>query len=117
MANGYNHNVEALRDDEYPMLKDATYLDHAGTTLYSKSLMEKFMADMMSNLYGNPHSASPSSQLSTNRIEDIRLKVLQFFKANPALFDIVFTANATAGIKLVMDAFRDHKGGYSYGYH
>jgi len=79
--------------------------------------MEKFMADMMSNLYGNPHSASPSSQLSTNRIEDIRLKVLQFFKANPALFDIVFTANATAGIKLVMDAFRDHKGGYSYGYH
>jgi len=75
------------------------------------------MADMMSNLYGNPHSASPSSQLSTNRIEDIRLKVLQFFKANPALFDIVFTANATAGIKLVMDAFRDHKGGYSYGYH
>lgn len=21
MANGYNHNVEALRDEEYPMLK------------------------------------------------------------------------------------------------
>lgn len=117
MANGYNHNVEAFREEEYPMLKDAIYLDHAGTTLYSKSLMEKFMSDMMSNLYGNPHSASPSSQLSTNRIEDIRLKVLQFFDADPALFDVVFTANATAGIKLVMEAFRDCEGGFNYGYH
>jgi molybdenum cofactor sulfurtransferase len=75
------------------------------------------MADMMSNLYGNPHSASPSSQLSTNRIEDTRLHVLQFFKAEPEDFDVVFVANATAGIKLVMDAFREQKGGFSYGYH
>ncbi|KAH9221516.1 molybdenum cofactor sulfurase [Leptodontidium sp. 2 PMI_412] len=117
MADGYNHNVEDFREEEYPMLKDAIYLDHAGTTLYSKSLMERFMSDMMSNLYGNPHSASPSSQLSTNRIEDTRLKVLQFFNADPSAFDIVFTANATAGIKLVMEAFRDSKGGFNYGYH
>ncbi|KAK0119136.1 hypothetical protein ONS95_007998 [Cadophora gregata] len=117
MANGYNRDVEAFRNEEYPMLKDAIYLDHAGTTLYSKSLMEKFMSDMMSNLYGNPHSASPSSQLSTNRIEDIRLKLLRFFNADPALFDIVFTANATAAIKIVMDAFRDCEGGFNYAYH
>jgi selenocysteine lyase/cysteine desulfurase len=82
---------------------DAIYLDHAGTTLYSKSLMEAHMADMMSDLYGNPHSGSPSSQLSTSRIEDIRHKVLQFFRADPDEFDVVFVANATAGIKLVME--------------
>jgi len=75
------------------------------------------MADMMSNLYGNPHSGSPSSQLSTNRIEDVRLKVLQFFKADPEEFDIVFVANATAGIKLVMDGFHGRESGFSYGYH
>lgn len=75
------------------------------------------MADMMSNLYGNPHSASPSSQLSTNRVEDVRLRVLQFFNADPEDFDIVFLANATAGIKLVMDAFREQEGGFSYSYH
>lgn len=75
------------------------------------------MADMMTNLYGNPHSASSSSQLSTNRIEDTRLKVLQFFKADPEDFDIVFVANATAGIKLVMDAFGSKSGGFRYGYH
>ncbi|KAF8863396.1 PLP-dependent transferase [Acephala macrosclerotiorum] len=117
MEDGYNSNVEAFREAEYPMLQDAIYLDHAGTTLYAKSLMEKFATDMISNLYGNPHSASASSQLSTNRIEDIRLKVLRFFNADPEDFDLVFVANATAGIKLVMDAFRESDGGFNYGYH
>jgi molybdenum cofactor sulfurtransferase len=72
---------------------------------------------MMSNLYGNPHSASPSSQLSTNRIEDIRLKALRFFNADPDEFDLIFVPNATAGIKLVMEALRDCDGGFKYGYH
>jgi molybdenum cofactor sulfurtransferase len=93
------------------------YLDHAGTTLYSKSLMERFTADMMGNLFGNPHSASGSSQLSTDRIEDIRLKTLRFFNADPDEFDLIFMANATAGIKLVMEALRECDGGYNYGYH
>ncbi|KAI9650160.1 hypothetical protein NHQ30_000173 [Ciborinia camelliae] len=113
----YNKVVEEFRKYEYPMLKDAVYLDHAGTTLYSKSLMERYMADMMSNLYGNPHSASTSSQLSTSRIENTRLSVLRFFNADPVDFDIVFVANATAGIKLVMDAFRGRPDGFLYGYH
>ena len=96
---------------------DAIYLDHAGTTLYSKSLVERFASDMITNLYGNPHSSSASSQLSTRRIEDIRLRVLQFFKADPEDFEVVFVANATAGIKLVMDSFRAFEGGFLYGYH
>jgi molybdenum cofactor sulfurtransferase len=79
--------------------------------------MERFAADMVSNLYGNPHSGSASSQLSTKRIEDIRLRILQFFNADPEDFDIVFVANATAGVKLVMDAFRACEGGFIYGYH
>jgi len=79
--------------------------------------MERFAADMMSNLLGNPHSASPSSQLSTNRIEDTRLKALSFFNADPNQFDLIFVANATAGIKLVMEALRECDGGFNYGYH
>lgn len=66
---------------------------------------------------GNPHSSSPASQFSTRRVEDVRLKALRFFKADPEYFDLVFVANATAGIKLVMEAFRDNKGGFWYGYH
>ena len=96
---------------------DTTYLDHAGTTLYPKSLIEAFSKDMMANLLGNPHSASSSSQLSMRRVEDVRLRTLHFFNADPDQFDLVFVANATAGIKLVMEAFREQENGFWYGYH
>ncbi|MCJ1400692.1 hypothetical protein MMC11_003900 [Xylographa trunciseda] len=113
----YNDKIETLRAREFPMLKDSTYLDHAGTTLYSKSLIDDFSENMMSNVLGNPHSASPSSQLSARWIENVRLRALRLFHADPNDFDLVFVANATAGIKLVADAFRECPGGYWYGYH
>ncbi|KAH0340885.1 hypothetical protein KCU74_g80, partial [Aureobasidium melanogenum] len=103
-ATQYDAYIERKRETEYPMLKDATYLDHAGTTLYSKSLLEAFTADMLGNLYGNPHSASQASQRSTHQVQDVRLQLLRFFDANPDDFDLVFVANATAGIKVVADA-------------
>lgn len=116
-SEGYDKYIERMREDQYPMLKDALYLDHAGTTLYSKRLMERFQADMMANLFGNPHSASPSSQRSTQEVENLRLELLRFCKADPEHFDIIFTANATASIKLVMEAFREQEEGFWYGYH
>ncbi|KAL1870508.1 hypothetical protein Daus18300_005196 [Diaporthe australafricana] len=99
------------------MLKGSIYLDHAGTTLYPKSLVDRFAGEMTSSLLGNPHSASPSSQLSTIRIEDTRLRALQFVNADPAEFDLIFVANATAGIKLVTEALRAVPGGFDYAYH
>ncbi|KAA8627347.1 CsdB Selenocysteine lyase [Pyrenophora tritici-repentis] len=113
----YNNAIEQVRAKEYPMLQNTTYLDHAGTTPYAKSLMERFSADMVANLYGNPHSSSNASQLTTRRIEDVRLRLLHLFNAHPQEFDVVFVANATSGIKLVMDAFRDQDDGFWYGYH
>ena len=106
-------------------MEDTTYLDHAGATLYSKSLIEQVSSDLKSNLFGNPHSASPSSKLSTQRIDKVRVRTLQFFKADPQDFDLVFVANATAGIKLVAEAFHDYgidsplgkRRGSWYGYH
>lgn len=134
--NGYNAEVERIREQEYPMLKglstpysllssditntsptDSIYLDHAGTTPYPKSLMDRFAHEMTTNLFGNPHSASASSQLSTQRIQDIRLRALQFFNADPNDFDLVFVANATAGIKLIADAMRCLPTGFDYAYH
>lgn len=79
--------------------------------------MTAFADEISSVLIGNPHSASTSSQLATSRIENIRLSVLQMFKADPADFDIVFVANATAGIKLVTEAFRAIPGGFNFIYH
>ncbi|CAK7216150.1 hypothetical protein SBRCBS47491_002734 [Sporothrix bragantina] len=113
----YNTSVETIREQEYPMLKNDIYLDHAGTTLYSRSLVDRFAADMMANLLGNPHAASASSQAAGHMIEDVRLRTLRFFNADPAEFDLVFVANATAGAKLVAEAFRALPGGFSYAYH
>lgn len=81
-------------------------------------MIESFSHDLTSNLFGNPHSMSLSSQLSTQRADDIRVRVLRFFNADPNEFDLVFVANATAGIKLVAESMRDcENGGFWYGYH
>ena len=63
---------------------------------------------MTTKLLGNPHSNSPSSMLSTDVVESTRLQALAFFKADPEHFDLIFVANATAAIKLVMDCLSDH---------
>lgn len=104
-------------NDTKPFL-DTTYLDYAGTTPYAKSMIEQFSRDLTSNLFGNPHSMSISSQISTQRTDDVRVRVLKFFNADPDEFDLVFVANATAAIKLVADSLRDsdHRG-FWYGYH
>ena len=86
--------------------------------------------DLISNLYGNPHSESTPSALAGRRVDEIRLRALRFFSADPAHFDLVFVANATAAIKLVVEAFRDcgqgpestdkkkqKQQGFWYGYH
>ena len=74
---------------------------------------------MNTNLLGNPHSNSPSSMLSTDVIESTRLQALAFFKADPEHFDLIFVANATAAIKLVMDCLSDHsqRAASWYSYH
>ncbi|KAK0896912.1 hypothetical protein LTR91_010834 [Friedmanniomyces endolithicus] len=114
-------DVEEFRDREYPQLKGKTYLDHGGTTLYAKSLVEEFSADLISNLYGNPHSASTPSALAGHRVDTIRDRALRFFNADPEHFDLVFVANATAAIKLVIDCFKDYAAVSNtpvwYGYH
>ncbi|RDW61533.1 molybdenum cofactor sulfurase [Coleophoma crateriformis] len=112
----YNDDVDNIREAEYPMLKGATYLDHSGTTLYAKSLVQKFATSMITDLYGNPHSGSSSSILATKRIDDVRLRALQFVKADPEEFDLVFVSNATAAIKLVAEGFRAENG-FHYAYH
>ncbi|CAO3570930.1 unnamed protein product [Mortierella alpina] len=103
---GYSGSIDDIRREQYPQMKDAIYMDHAGATLPSQAHLNKFTADLTSNLYANPHSKSPSSQATSARVESARQKVLEHFKASiHGEWDIIFTANATAGIKLVGDAF------------
>lgn len=98
------------------------YLDHSGTTVYAKSLIDAFAKRMSSNLYGNPHSTNRPAERSGHLVDEVRQKTLNFFGADPEHFDLVFVANATAGVKLVADSFRDlaentRSGDFWYGYH
>ncbi|PMD13796.1 PLP-dependent transferase [Hyaloscypha hepaticicola] len=123
----YNDDVEEMQDEEYPMLQGATYLDHGGATIYAKSLVDTFAKDLIANLYGNPHSANAPAKLSGQLVDDTREKTLRFFGADPEHYDLIFVANATAAIKLVMESFKDlsttsklvdgHEGGFRYFYH
>ncbi|KAL8715617.1 MAG: hypothetical protein Q9220_000954, partial [cf. Caloplaca sp. 1 TL-2023] len=96
-----------------------TYLDHAGSTTYPQSLVKEYGRVMNTHLFGNPHSQSPSSSLSTQYIETARRRMLSFFHADPDHFDLVFVANATAAIKLVIDGISGSASdqGFWYGYH
>ncbi|KAF2738869.1 PLP-dependent transferase [Polyplosphaeria fusca] len=113
----YNARIEKMRVVEYPMLGKKTYLDHAGTTLTSKSLMSKFTREMTATIMSNPHSAGDRQNQVLDIINGTRLKVLNIFNADPEKFDVVFVANATAGIKLVLEAFTPRAEGFEYYYH
>ncbi|PKY03826.1 PLP-dependent transferase [Aspergillus campestris IBT 28561] len=126
MATAYNEAVDTIRPVEYPSLttrnnndRRIIYLDHAGATLYPRSLVNAYTTDLQSAIYGNPHSESTPSRASSARVADARTQLLRFFGASPLHFDLVFTANATAAVKLVGECLAQGGGGrgFRYVYH
>ncbi|KAL2161455.1 hypothetical protein VTH06DRAFT_8017 [Thermothelomyces fergusii] len=132
----YPKPVEVIRQEEYPHMNQGIYLDHGGATVPALSTLRRTTALLSRDLYGNPHSANRPAARSGAAVDAIRARTLAFLGADPAHFDLVFTANATAAIKLVADAFRDlgekvlppssassyppaatGNGGFWYGYH
>ncbi|KAJ5115618.1 hypothetical protein N7526_011499 [Penicillium atrosanguineum] len=73
---------------------------------------------MMSNQFENLQSMSLSSQQTTKRREDVRLRALEFFNADPNEFDLIFVPSTTNAIKLVAECLRDlDPRGFQYRYH
>lgn len=83
----------------------STYLDHAGATLYSTAQLQLYISDLSTNLYGNPHSQSPSSKQSSDVIEQTRSKVLEHFNTDLSHYDVVFTSGCTGALKLLSESF------------
>jgi selenocysteine lyase/cysteine desulfurase len=96
-----------LRQREFGRL-DATgsvYLDYTGAALYPASLVSRDALRLAGSILGNPHSESGPSLASTEAIARARLLTLRFLDADPAEYDVVFTANASAAIRILADAF------------
>ncbi|CCG84389.1 protein of unknown function [Taphrina deformans PYCC 5710] len=108
----YNEALEAIRNTEYPQLTSGTcYLDHAGTTIPANSLLKSHLEEIQRTLYGNPHTTSPSSVATTNRIAEVRSALLlELFHDSFYHYDLIFTSGSTAAISLVTQLMTDTYG-------
>ncbi|KAJ8495911.1 hypothetical protein ONZ45_g12658 [Pleurotus djamor] len=98
--------VDTLRRTDYSRLERTgeTYVDYMGGALYPESLIRVHTAFLNRHILGNTHSVSNSSLLSAKCASEAREAVLTFFRAPPE-YTVVFTANATAALKLVGEAY------------
>eukprot|EP00798_Chlamydomonas_sp_ICE-L_P024132 gene24132-9714_t len=81
------------------------YMDYTGSSVYCQSQLDAVFDDLKKNMYGNPHSANPSSSFTSDKIEEARLEILRFFNADPAQYQVVFTRSATGALKMVGETF------------
>ncbi|XP_078166867.1 molybdenum cofactor sulfurase (LOS5) (ABA3) isoform X1 [Carex rostrata] len=98
-------SIDEIRATEFKRLQGKVYLDHAGATLYSEKQMEEVTKDLLSNVYGNPHSQNDSSLATSDLISEARQQVLRYFKASPKEYKCIFTSGATGALKLVGEFF------------
>ena len=94
-----------LRKTEFGRLNTLgqTYLDYTGGNLHPKSLLEKHYKLLQESILGNPHSTNPSSQMSTQLVEEARQKIIDFFNAED--YYCIFTSNASGALKIVGECY------------
>nr|ACO11434.1 Molybdenum cofactor sulfurase [Caligus rogercresseyi] len=79
------------RASEFPLLQRETYLDHAGSSLFSASQFNSATKELSGFLPRNPHS-SPNE-----KIHECRLKVLEFLGASND-YVTVFNSGSSGGL-------------------
>jgi molybdenum cofactor sulfurtransferase len=105
-------SLDELRAADYSHLDAGghVYLDYTGGGLAGDSQMKAHAELLGRNLLGNPHSGSPASARTTTLVERARRAVLDYFNAAGG-YTAVFTANATAALKLVGESYPFAAGG------
>jgi molybdenum cofactor sulfurtransferase len=105
-------HLDRLRAAEFGRL-DAlrhVYLDYTGSGLYAESQVAHHAALLQTEVFGNPHSANPTSSHSTRLVEATRAHVLNYFNAGGD-YTAVFTQNASGALKLVGESYPFEPGG------
>jgi len=99
--------LDELRATEYRRLDERgqVYLDYTGGSLYAESQLEKHFQLLRSGVFGNPHSSNPTSVAMTEHVEWARRYALSYFNARAEDYILVFTKNASGGLKLVGESF------------
>jgi molybdenum cofactor sulfurtransferase len=99
--------LDELRQSEYSRLdaQNQVYLDYTGGGLYAESQLDKHFAMLRQNVFGNPHSANPTSLAMTDLVESARKYVLRYFNASEDEYTAVFTPNASGALKHVGESY------------
>ena len=106
---GYTNTslLDSLRATEYCRLDEhhQVYLDYTGGSLYAESQLEKHINLLRSAVFGNPHSANPTSAAMTEHVERARQYVLSYFNTKANDYICIFTQNASGALKLIGESF------------
>jgi molybdenum cofactor sulfurtransferase len=99
--------LDELRAREYARLDKLgqVYLDYTGGGLYASSQLEQQFDLLNESVFGNPHSTNPSSLAMTERVDQARAYVLEFFNAPPEEYLAIFTSNASGALKLIGESY------------
>ena len=105
--------LDDMRARDYTRL-DATghiYLDYTGGGLYAESQLTRHRDLLAGAVFGNPHSQNVPSRDMTARVEATRAQILEFFRASPEEYEVIFTPNATGALRLVGESYPFGPGG------
>lgn len=102
-----NTSFDQLRATEFSRLDAGghVYLDYTGGGLYAESQVRGHADLLLHNVLGNPHSQNPTSLASTHNVHAARERIHQFFDADPAEYEVIFTLNASGALKLVGESY------------
>jgi molybdenum cofactor sulfurtransferase len=96
-----------LRRNDYRRLDDSAqiYLDYAGGGLHAASQVAAHTELLRTQVMGNPHSNNPTSLATTAMVQRARHAVAEFFHAPSEDYLCIFTANASAALRLVGESY------------
>ncbi len=100
-------SLDMLRRHEFARLDegDHIYLDYTGGGLYALSQIHAHHELLGNAVLGNPHSSNPTSQATTQLVEQARQYIMHFFNAAPEEYVAIFTQNASTALKLVGESY------------
>jgi hypothetical protein len=47
------------------------YMDYTGSSVYCQSQIEQVFEELRGHMFGNPHSANPSSSMTGDKVEEV----------------------------------------------
>ncbi|GBG70232.1 hypothetical protein CBR_g6363 [Chara braunii] len=98
-------DFESMVKLEFSRLNGSVFVDHAGATLFAESQLKAIWDDLAKNLYGNPRIQTNNRNRSRCIGYFFHLFVLAMCNAPATEYKCVFTAGATAALKLVGETF------------